>query len=221
MQKIIGLTGLYCAGKNFVAALLEKRGVPVLDVDKLGHTAIEREKEAIVARFGGDVLTADGKIDRRLLGGKVFGSAGELAALEAIVHPAANALTEEWIAAQSAARVAGHQAEAANGSLGRNCGEDSLCVINAALLHKSSVFGRLDRIIVVRAPLLVRLIRAKKRDRLPLTSLIKRFNSQKEFFSQYFAQNADKKRSVVNINNGFLHSKRHLEQQLNKVILDV
>ena len=208
MQKIIGLTGLYCAGKNFVAALLEERGAPVLDVDKLGHTAIEREKKAIVARFGGDVLAVDGRVDRRRLGGKVFGKAEELAALEAIVHPAANKLTEEWIAAQ---------AEAVAGSPGEN----RACVINAALLHKSSVFGRFDRVIVVRAPLLVRLIRAKGRDRLPWASLIKRFNSQKEFLPQYFSQNADKKRSVVYINNGFLHSKRYLEKQLNKVISDI
>jgi dephospho-CoA kinase len=38
---IIGLTGKYCAGKNYIAVLLEARGLPVLDVDKLGYQTLE------------------------------------------------------------------------------------------------------------------------------------------------------------------------------------
>jgi len=166
---LIGLTGMYCSGKNFVAALLEQRGLPVLDVDKFGYIAIENKKDAIIARFGADILNQDGSINRRLLGEKVFGRQDELAALEAIVHPEANRLTLEWIAAQSGAP----------------------CVINAALLHRSAVFDRLDGIILVSAPWLVRLIRAKRRDMLPWAVLLKRFSSQKQFAAQYLAGNAD------------------------------
>ncbi|MDR2717353.1 MAG: dephospho-CoA kinase [Treponema sp.] len=166
---LIGLTGTYCAGKNHVAAILEQRGLAALDVDKLGYIAIENKKAAIVARFGADIQNQDGTINRRRLGKKVFGREGELFALEAIVHPEANRLTLEWIAARN----------------GNNC------VINAALLHKSAVFGELNGIIVVCAPLLIRLIRAKRRDKLPWASLLRRFSSQKQFFAQYLAKNAD------------------------------
>jgi dephospho-CoA kinase len=41
--------GAYCTGKNYVGRLMEARGLPVLDVNKLGHRAIEAEREAIVA----------------------------------------------------------------------------------------------------------------------------------------------------------------------------
>jgi dephospho-CoA kinase len=166
--RLIGLTGTYCAGKNFIAGLLQERGLPALDVDKLGHTAVEAGREAIIARFGGDILTPEGRIDRRLLGEKVFGKPEEIAALQAIVHPLANRLTEEWIAGQKGA-----------------------CVINAAVLHKSSVFNRLDFIILVEAPFLIRLFRARKRDHLPWLDLLKRFSSQKDFISQYLKGNAD------------------------------
>ena len=166
---IIGLTGMYCSGKNHVATLLEQRGLPVLDVDKLGYIAIENKKAAIIARFGEDIQDQDGSVNRRLLGKKVFGKKSELAALEAIVHPEANRLSLEWIAAQ-------------NGKP---------CVINAALLHKSVVFGQLDGIILVSAPWLVRLIRAKQRDKLPWGVLLRRFSSQKQFAAQYLAGNAD------------------------------
>ena len=167
-KALIGLTGTYCAGKNYVARLLEERGLPVLDVDKLGHEALEAEKTAVMARFGPDILDAEGAVDRRLLGNRVFGRPEELSALEDIVHPAANRLTEAWIVRQ-------------NGT----------CVINAALLHRSGIFKRLDFIILVRAPFLTRLLRARRRDSLSLSQLIRRFKSQKEFTPQYLTRKAD------------------------------
>jgi dephospho-CoA kinase len=85
------------------------------------------------------------------------------------VHAEANRLSLEWIAAH-------------NGKP---------CVINAALIHKSAVFDRLDGIILVSAPWLVRLIRAKQRDKLPWAVLLRRFSSQKQFAAQYLAGNAD------------------------------
>jgi dephospho-CoA kinase len=169
MGKIIGLSGTYCAGKNYIARLLEKRGLPVLDVDRLGHEAIRAEKAAIVARFGEAVLGADGEVDRRILGERVFGKPEELAALEAIVHPAANRMTDQWIAEQGG----------------------NSCVINAALLHKSSAFPRLDCLILVRAPFFTRLLRARKRDKLPWITLLKRFKSQQKFTPQYLSGKAD------------------------------
>jgi dephospho-CoA kinase len=189
---IIGLTGLYCAGKNYIASLLEKRGFPALDVDVLGHEAIRREREVIAARFGSGILR-NGEIDRRLLGEKVFGKPEALAALEAIVHPAANVLTEAWIAAQ----------------------KGETCIINAALLHKSSVFNRLDAIIIVKAPLVTRLIRAGKRDHLSLPGIMRRFGSQKDFSSQYFQKNADKKRVGVYIIN---NTAKNPEKQLDRLV---
>jgi dephospho-CoA kinase len=166
---LIGLAGKYCSGKNHVATLLEQRGLPVLDVDKLGYIAIENKKAAIIARFGEDIQNQDGSVNRRLLGKKVFCRKSELAALEAIVHPEANLLCLDWIAAQN----------------GRPC------VINTALLHRSAIFGQLDGIILVSAPCLVRLIRAKRRDKLPWTVILRRFSSQKQFVAQYLAGNAD------------------------------
>ncbi len=166
---LIGLTGAYCAGKNHVGRLLEARGIAVLDVDRLGHQAIETEKTAILDRFGRRILGADGRVDRRLLGALVFGHPGEMRALEDIVHPAANRLTEAWIAAR----------------------RDQPLAINAALLHRSSVFAHLDFIIYVRAPLLARLLRARRRDHLSLPAILKRFASQHEFSAQYLGNKAD------------------------------
>jgi dephospho-CoA kinase len=198
LPNLIGLTGTYCAGKNYVGALLEERGLPVLDVDKLGHRALETEREAILERCGRDILGPTGAIDRRRLGAKVFGDRAELEALQGIVHPAANRMTDEWIAEQG----------------GRPC------VINAALLHKSSAFPRLAGIVLVQAPVLTRLLRARKRDGLPLGQLLTRFRSQKQFTSQYFAGKAD---ILVIENRGYFgfcasRNRKRLETQINDIL---
>ena len=168
-KKLIGITGNYCAGKNHVALLLEQRSIPVLDVDKLGHAVIEKEKDSLVSRFGEDILGADGFVDRRRLGDKVFGRPKELLSLEEIIHPAVNRETQAWIDGQG----------------------EKTCAVNAALLHRSSAFGMLDAVIVVRAPFIVRLLRAKKRDRLPLAALLRRFQSQRGFGYQLFKGKTD------------------------------
>jgi dephospho-CoA kinase len=187
---LIGLTGKYCAGKNYVAALLEAKGLPVLDVDKLGYKALETEKEAVFARFGSDLQKTDGSLDRRLLGQRVFGKPEKLTALEAIVHPPVNRMVDEWIAGIS----------------------QKNCVINAALLHRAAVFDRLDCIILVTAPLLTRLLRAKRRDRLSWTAILKRFASQKDFTSKYLSVNAE----IYRVENSGLS--RKLECRLDKIL---
>jgi len=187
---IIGLTGTYCSGKNYAASIMEKQGLPVLDVDKLGYKALEQEKEAILAKFGPDL---NGTLDRKLLGKAVFGNPEKLAALEAIVHPVANRLTNEWVASQS-----------------------GNCVINAALLHKSSVFSKLDRIIIVKAPYFTRLLRARRRDKLPWREIFKRFAAQKDFYSQYLSINAE---IYIIDNPGLSGSRNHkLNCQIDKFI---
>jgi len=188
---IIGLTGTYCAGKNHIAALLSARGLPVLDVDKLGYQVLENEKNAVFALFGSDLKKADGSLDRRLLGRRVFGQPEKLAALENIVHPGVNRLTDEWIGAQN-----------------------NHCVINAALLHRSSAFQKLDRLILVTAPFLTRLFRAKKRDRLPWREILKRLASQKDFTSQYLSINAE----IYKVENSGFSGNKKLESRIDNFV---
>jgi len=199
-KKVIGLTGNYCAGKNHVASLLEQNHIPVLDVDKLGHHAIETEKKRLLERFGEGILSQDGSgsIDRKRLGNKVFGRQKELEALEEIIHPVANSETLAWI----------------------NSLKEEACVINAALLHRSSAFEMLDAVIIVEAPFFVRLLRAKKRDRLPWTALLKRFRSQKKFSPQFFKEIAD----IYRVENSAFFSfnrefaKKKLDKRINEIL---
>ncbi len=87
----VALTGGIASGKSHVLEQFRRRGIPCLDADVLAHgvTAAGTEATAaIAARFGADMLTADGAVDRAKLGRVVFADPAARGELEAIVHPA-------------------------------------------------------------------------------------------------------------------------------------
>lgn len=91
---LIGLTGGIGSGKSTVSAGLARHGATVIDADAIVHelqvpgTAVFA---AMVERFGESILGPDGALDRQALADRVFTDADELAALNAIVHPAVGA----------------------------------------------------------------------------------------------------------------------------------
>jgi len=88
----IGITGPIGCGKSTVAAWLgERPRVVVIDADVVAREVLEPGEPAldgVVARFGSDLLRADGSLDRSVLGRLVFADPAALVDLEAIVHPA-------------------------------------------------------------------------------------------------------------------------------------
>ena len=91
---VVGLTGGIGSGKTSVAAMLAARGAHVIDCDALGRLVAEpggRAYPGIVARFGNEIVTPDGAIDRPALARIVFNDATALADLNAITHPAIDA----------------------------------------------------------------------------------------------------------------------------------
>ena len=85
----LAITGSIGMGKSTVAAMFAEAGIPTFDADAVVR-ALQgpggRLAPAIEARFPG--TTRDGAVDRDALSAAVFGDPDELAALEAIVHPA-------------------------------------------------------------------------------------------------------------------------------------
>ncbi|WKT88387.1 dephospho-CoA kinase [Microbacterium maritypicum] len=88
---LIALTGGIASGKSTIARRLAEHGAVIVDADQIvrdvqspGSPVLARISEA----FGAAVIAPDGSLDRAALGAKVFGHAGLLARLNAIVHPA-------------------------------------------------------------------------------------------------------------------------------------
>lgn len=91
MTVVIGLTGGIASGKSVVSQYLSGEGAVVIDADKVGHEAYRQGSgcyDDVVQAFGQDVVGADGEIDRRALGAKVFGDdPSARKRLEGIVWP--------------------------------------------------------------------------------------------------------------------------------------
>lgn len=98
---VIGLTGGIASGKSTVAGFLQEYGAQIIDADRLGHRVYEPGTagfQKVVNAFGHDIVAKDGTIDRRVLGGKVFGAPDQMERLTDIVWPEIRKLASAEIA---------------------------------------------------------------------------------------------------------------------------
>ena len=101
-MSVVALTGGVAAGKSTVTEVLRGCGAFVIDADQLARQAVvpgSAALEAIVARFGSNVLLDSGELNRAGLGSLVFGNPEALADLNAIVHPQVRALYGKAVSA--------------------------------------------------------------------------------------------------------------------------
>ncbi len=146
--RVIGLTGGIASGKSTVAAILRDLGAPVVDADQLARDVVEPGMPAlaeIVERFGADMLTPAGRLDRKRLADAVFSDLSARRDLNAITHPR--------IAAASAAALA---------ELG--AAGEAVAVYEAALLVENRAHEHMDGLIVVAVPEEVQVARLRARD---------------------------------------------------------
>ncbi|MDA8333341.1 MAG: dephospho-CoA kinase [Candidatus Dormibacteraeota bacterium] len=97
----MALTGGIASGKSTVAEMFRSLGARTIDADMLAREAVAPGSHglaAVVARFGPEVLTSAGELDRNRLGSIVFGDRGRRAELETIVHPLVAQLSEREFA---------------------------------------------------------------------------------------------------------------------------
>ncbi|MDB5221612.1 MAG: dephospho-CoA kinase [Chitinophagaceae bacterium] len=154
----IGLTGGLGSGKSTVAHIFEVLGIPVYYADAASKRIMnddEKVKEAVQKAFGKEVYPK-GKLDRKYLAEIVFKDEKKLELLNSIVHPATLLDAAEWMNKQT-----------------------SLYTIKeAALIFESGSHQSLDYIIGVKAPLLLRLQRAMKRDNISKDEAMARISKQ-------------------------------------------
>lgn len=167
---ILGLTGGYCSGKSSAAAALKGAGWVIIDVDAMGHAALEACAKSVADLLGPSVLKTDGSPDRRAIGAMVFSDQALLTRYEAIVHPAMNDLVEQAILEQELLKRA-----SAYGDVSRCPG---VCV-DAALLYRLPVVERCEAIIELRSSLLARIRRGRQRDGLGPRAVIDRIKRQR------------------------------------------
>ena len=101
---LLGLTGGIGSGKSTVSSLLAEKGAVIIDADAITREVQQPGQpvfDAIVERFGPEIVAADGTLDRVGLGKIVFSDAAARKYLEAIVHPAVGAEMVQRLQAQA------------------------------------------------------------------------------------------------------------------------
>ncbi len=165
---VIGLTGRYCAGKGSAARVFASLGFRVVDADDLSHEVLGEKAAEVAAAFGRQVLQSGGGVDRRALGRIVFADPSAQSRLQDILYPA---ITERIL------------------RMVREAGGDM--VINAPLLHRAGLQRICDAVVLVRAPAVLRLARAMRRERLSLRDAWTRINAQKDVRPQSYGPGVD------------------------------
>lgn len=87
---VVAMTGGIGSGKSTVAKILEELGAHRLDADEEARSVLSDELvvNRLVDRFGSEILSSPGVIDRETLSGIVFTDPKALQFLESVVHPA-------------------------------------------------------------------------------------------------------------------------------------
>ena len=86
----VGISGGIGCGKSTVSRALERRGFRRLDSDQIVREQVLVAPAVIAAirgRFGAEVLTTEGAVNRPALASKVFGDDAERIWLEELIHP--------------------------------------------------------------------------------------------------------------------------------------
>jgi dephospho-CoA kinase len=157
----VGLTGGIGAGKSTVSRMLADRGAVVIDGDQIARDLVvpgEPALAAIVDRFGPDVLLPDGQLDRAGLAAIVFPDPQALADLDAIMHPRIAQRSADMIEAAERAGT-------------------SIVVYDMPLLVENDSAEDFDLVVVVHAPIEVRLARLAVRG-VPVADARERMSRQ-------------------------------------------
>lgn len=87
---IVGLTGGIGSGKTAAMRIFEQFGIGCVDADIVAREVVEPGTpalQAIADRFGREILTVDGRLDRASLRQRIFSSKEDKRWLESLLHP--------------------------------------------------------------------------------------------------------------------------------------
>ena len=158
----LGITGRSGCGKSTVTEVFRFSDVPVADADRLSREILLPGSPLLpqlAARFGADILDAEGRLNRRLLADRAFAAPEGKRALDAITHPE---LLRRIRAAKRAAAEAGA----------------GLFVLDGAVIVGTEAEAECDRLAVVTAPFETSVARIARRDGISPEMAARRLNAQ-------------------------------------------
>ncbi|KXX67896.1 dephospho-CoA kinase [Flammeovirga sp. SJP92] len=143
----VGITGGIGAGKSFICRVFKVLGTPIYNADASAKMLMTEDLEIIneiKKVFGEEAYLENGKLNRAYLANQIFNDQKKLTAINEIVHP----------------RVATHYENWAQIQLRKH----PYVVKEAALMFSNGNYKKMDKVIVVDAPIEKRIQRVVARD---------------------------------------------------------
>lgn len=156
---ILGLTGGIASGKSTVSNYLKVKGLKIVDLDKISHKVLGKNKPAAkkaMKAFGKEFFV-DGRLDRHLLGRYCFENSERTSLLNSIVHPFIYEEMEKQLEQYKDAPI---------------------IVLDAPLLIEAGLYKRCDKVMLVISSEEIRILRAIKRSNLSKLEVQKRIERQ-------------------------------------------
>lgn len=185
MTKIIGLTGGIGSGKSTVAAYMASKGIPVYIADEEAKNIMECEniKQKIQNLFSENILNSDATLNRKKIAQLVFNNPEKLKELNAIVHPKVRLHFSNWLKEHK---------------------NYPFVIKEVAILFETGGNKECDKVILITAPVSLRIERAMKRDNLTKDEILVRINNQfsdeeKIKMSDFVVENINLKETFLNI----------------------
>ena len=159
----VGITGGIGSGKSLICEIFRVLGVPVFHADSEAKKILnssEEIKEALITKFGLDIYSQVGEIDRSKFGNIIFNDKDALEYTNKLIHPYVVSEFQKWSDCHSNYEYILHE---------------------AAILFESGVYKLMDKVIWVEAPEKVRISRVVKRDNILAGAVMERINNQWDF----------------------------------------
>ena len=174
-MKIIGLTGGIGSGKTTVAKIFKSLGIPVYNSDERAKFLMNHSTELItnIKKELGEASYKNERINREYIASVIFNDKTKLQTINSLVHPVVAKDFEQWTNQQTTAPYV---------------------IKEAAILIESGSYKYVDKIIVVTAPIEVRVKRVLQRDNTTKEEVQARLNNQisekeRQSYADYIVKN--------------------------------
>jgi len=159
---IVGITGGISSGKSLVSEFLSEKGYLVLNADQIAKEFLYNDaavKNSIEKLFGNDAYK-DGKPDIRFLSANVFSNPTNVLKMNRIIHPLVIGKLEEIIKAR----------------FEKNPSE--IIFVEAALIFEAEMETLFDFVVLIKAPVEMRIERAMQKLSLSRDEVVRRMENQ-------------------------------------------
>lgn len=156
---IIGLTGGIGSGKSTVAKLLKVMGIAVYDSDASAKAMylLPEVKPQIINLLGQEAYLDAENINREFISNKIFGNKVLLEKINAIIHPEVEKDFKRFCEMNK---------------------QNKFIVKETALLFETGINKKVDKVILITAPVSVRVKRVMERDNTSEAEIMSRMNNQ-------------------------------------------